>query len=295
MKFLTILTASILMFFNFSSAINVYAFTDASSGPTIESMNVEQKEVTIGDTAKISVKIKEYQEYRYLNLSYTAPLTGNGITLKLSFNDESKLFEGSFPINNNIEPGNYVPHMLSLYGSGITSIYEYEFENGEFIVHGTDGIDLIDSIHVDQKEVTAGDTVKVGLKTSSYEGINYMNSYFESPLTNQRLSVSLYYNPDTNEFEGNIPISSITESGTYKLTMLNTYEVGNNTTAFYSSRYADKFQHADFTVSGTNATNIIESITLDKHEVTIGETINFAVKLPEIVGINYINIYTSVA
>ena len=95
--------------------------------------------------------------------------------------------------------------MLSLYGEDITSINnsEYDqFENGEFVVNGTKGTDLIEDISVDKKEVIAGDTVKVSLKTSSHLGINYMNSYFISPITNQRLSVSLYYNPETNAFEG---------------------------------------------------------------------------------------------
>ena len=101
-----------------------------------------------------------------------------------------------------------------------------------------------------------------------------------SPITNQRLSVSLSYNPETNAFEGDIPITSITEFGTYKLNMVNTYEEGGNTTAFYSSYYADKFENGDFNVSGTNVGNIIESITVNKKEVTVGETINFTVKSP---------------
>jgi len=294
MRFLTVITA-VVLFFNIFQFNHVQAFTEGEK-PTIESMSVEKKEVTVGDTVKISVKIKEYQDFGYLNLYYSSPITGKGITIQLSFNNETMAFEGSFPIQDNIEPGNYKPHMLSLYGEAITSINSSEFdqfENGAFDVNGTEGTDLIENISVDKKEVTAGDTVMVSLKTTSHLGINYMNSYFISPITNQRVSVSMFYNPETNAFEGNIPISSITESGTYKLNMLNTYEEGNNTTAFYSSYYADKFQNADFTVSGTNDIKIIESISLDKNKATVGETINFAVKLPELVGIRYINIYYS--
>jgi len=295
MKFLAILTAIVLVISNFTHINHVSAST-VGTKPTIESMSVNMKEATVGDTVNINVKIKEYEQYRYMNISYSSPITGNGITIQLNLNTETMSFEGSFPISNNIESGNYTPTMLSLYGDHITSINSSEYENfgnGGFEVNGTAGTEFIESINIDKKEVTVGDTVKVSLKTSSHLGIKYMNSYFESPVTNQRLSVSLYYNPDTNQFEGSIPISSITESGTFKLNGLNTYEVGGISTSFSSSRYSDKFQHADFTVSGTNTTNIIESITLDKNEVTIGETINFAVKLPEIVGINYLNIYYS--
>uniref|UniRef100_UPI0003758267 Ig-like domain-containing protein n=1 Tax=Paenisporosarcina sp. TG20 TaxID=1211706 RepID=UPI0003758267 len=295
MKFVTILTAIILLISNFTHTNHVYAST-VGTKPTIESMSVNIKEATVGDTVNINVKIKEYVQYGYLNIYYSSPITGNGITIQLNLNTETMSFEGSFPISNNIESGNYTPNMLSLYGDDITSINSSEYENfgnGAFVVNGTAGTEFIESINVDKKEVTVGDTVNLSLKTSSHLGINYMNSYFRSPITNQTFTVSLYYNPESNTFEGKIPISSISEAGTYKLFMLNTYEEGNNTTAFYSSYYGDKFQYGDFTVSGTNDTNLIESITLDKNEVTIGETINFAIKMPELVGINYINIYYS--
>ena len=103
MRLLTLITA-IVLFFNIFQFNNVQASTEGFK-PTIESMSVEQKEATLGDTVKISVKIKEYQEFRYLNISYLSPLTGKGITIQLSFNNETMAFEGSFPIQDNIEPG----------------------------------------------------------------------------------------------------------------------------------------------------------------------------------------------
>ncbi|WP_227938686.1 hypothetical protein [Alkalihalobacillus deserti] len=294
MRFTAFLTA-IIVIFNFVQLNSVYVLAEVTK-PTIESMSIDKREVTAGDTVKVSIKIKEYQDFRYLNLYYTSPITNKGITISLNFNDETKAFEGSIPISDYIESGNYKPHMLSLYGASITTIYssEYDkFDDGEFLVNGTSGIELIESISVNKKEVTAGDTVKVSLKTSEHLGIRYLNSYFRSPISNQTLSVSLYYNPETDTFEGDIPISSITESGTYKLFMLNTYEDGNNTTAFYHSYYADVFQNGDFSVSGTNAANLIESINVSKKEVTGGETITFTVDSPELVGISYLNIYYS--
>jgi hypothetical protein len=287
-------TALIVIFY-FLQVNPIYAAAEVTK-PTIESMSVDKKEPSVGDTVKINIKIKEYQDFNYLNLYYTSPVTSKGITVKLSFNPETKSYEGSFLISDYVESGEYTPHMLSLYGSELATIYSYEyghFDNGGFHVTNTRGTELIESVSISKKEVVTGDTVKLRLKTSDHQGINYMNSYFRSPITNQTLTVSLNYNPETDLFEGDIPITSITESGTYTLFMLNTYEAGGNTTAFYDSNYGDTFQNGDFTVSGTNIENIIENITVDKKEVTSGNVINLIVKSPKLVGINYMNIYYS--
>ena len=172
MRFIPFLTAIILIF-NFLPFNNVYASTEVSK-PTIESIGVDKQEATAGDTVKVSVKIKEYQDIRYINLYYTSPITSKGITIHLDFNNETKLFEGSIPITNYIEAGDYKPHMLSLYGSSIKTIYSWEydkFDNGEFLVKGTSGTDLIESISVNKKEVSDGDTIKVSLKVSDHQGI----------------------------------------------------------------------------------------------------------------------------
>ena len=291
MKIKSVLIALILMF-NLLPFGNVHAETEGAK-PTIESISVDKKEVTVGDTVKISVKIKEYDQYSSIVLYYSSPITDKGITIDLDFNNETKSFEGSFPISEHIESGNYIPDMMSLYNSGVTTIYnsEYDkFDAGTFHVDVTSSKELIESINISKKEVTVGDVIKVSLKTSTHSGIRYFNSSFRSPITNQTLTVSLRYNPDTNMFEGNIPISSIYESGTYKLFMLNTYEEEGNNTAFYSRNYAEIFQEADFSVNGTDETNIIESITLDKKELTIGETVEFTVKAPKLSGIRYLNL-----
>ena len=278
-KFLAVL----ILILNFSPFNNAYATTEVSK-PTIESINVDKKEATVGDTIKVSVKIKEYQDIRYLNLEYTSPITNRYITVRLNFNNETKSFEGSIPITNYTESGDYKPFRLSLYGSSITSISSWEsdeFDNGGFRINGTSGSELIESISVNKKEVTVGDKVKVSLKVADPQGISYLNASYTYPVTNQTFNVSLSYNPETNAFEGNIPITSIFKYGTYKLFRVTKYEKGDVTASFYNGYYPEKFKNGDFNVNGIHPVNIIESITVDKREATVGDTINIAIKSSE--------------
>jgi hypothetical protein len=219
--------------------------------PTLESITMNKRDVTTGDTVSVSIKINGYENYNYIILYYNSPLTGNAMNLSLDFNSQSMAYEGNIPIHDHIESGSYKPYRISLYGLDITSIEssEYEgFDDGAFTVNGTSGKSPIENIQVDKSEVSIGETVKVSLKVGMPQLINYLYAYYDTP-SNKRLTVSLHYNATTQLFEGEVPITSITESGSYKLNMLSTSEVGDITSGYSGTYYENLFLKGDFNVS----------------------------------------------
>ncbi|WP_165775483.1 Ig-like domain-containing protein [Chryseomicrobium excrementi] len=295
MKIFKVVVAAFLLFTIIP--IQHVSAIDEITKPTVEHLAVDKKQVTTGEVVYINLGVTSNSDYRYAILYYSSPITSKGITIRLTYNEQTQLFEGNFPVEEYVESGIYTPNMISLYNDRITTIYSHEydgFELGSFEVKDTAGIEFIQSINVDKNDVELGDTVNIQVQTSSFEQVRYMNAYFISPVTNQMLTVPLYYNDETANFEGEIPITGIMENGVYTLDMMNTYEYGGNTTAFYSRYYNGLFDNGNFSVSGMDIENLVEDISINKSYVTVGEKMNFTVKLTNAVGINYLNLnYTS--
>lgn len=291
MKFLKVVIATVLLL-TIIPIQHVFAI-DEITKPTVEHLAVDKKQVTTGEVVYINLGVTNYSEYRYAILYYTSPITNKGINIRLTYNAQTELFEGNFPIEEYVESGTYTPNMVSLYNDGITTIYSHEydgFELGSFEVKDTAGIEFIQSINVDKNDVELGDTVNIQVQTSSFERIRYLNASFKSPVSNQTLTARLNYNDETSRFEGEIPITGIMENGIYTLFMVNSYEYEGNATIFYSRNYNGLFDNGNFAVSGTDIGNLVEDISINKNYVTAEEKMNFTVKLNNPVGIYYINL-----
>lgn len=85
-----------MLIFNLTGT-GVYALAEGTK-PTIESMNINNSDGTSGDSEKVIVKIKEFQDYRYLNLTYNAPGANQVITVRLDFNEQSGVYIGELAV-----------------------------------------------------------------------------------------------------------------------------------------------------------------------------------------------------
>jgi putative cell wall-binding protein len=294
LKYFSLILVLVLIF-NLTGT-GFYALAEGTK-PTIESMTINKSDVTLGDSVKVNVKIKEFQDYRYLNLMYNAPGANQVITVQLDFNEQSGAYIGELPVTEYMKSGEYTPFSLAFYGSTVTSVDNDEVnlvEAMKFTVNGTSGQELIKSIEVDNKDTVPGEAVKISLKVSETKGIRYFNASFLSPITKRSLSISMDYNSDTQAYEGVIPISSITESGLYKPFRVTSYGYGGNDISYSGSQYEELLQGGSFTVSGTDPGNLIEKIIVNKQQLTVGETLHFAVDAPSLTGVSYMNVnYTS--
>lgn len=287
LKYFSLIVVLVLIF-NLTGT-GVYALAEGTK-PTIESMTINNSDVTSGDSVIVNVKIKEFQDYRYLNLMYNAPVTNQVITVRLDFDEQSGTYIGELPVTEYMKPGEYTPFSLAFYGSTVTSVGNDEvnlLEAVKFTVNGTSGKELIKSIEVDNKEAIPGEAVRISLKVSETKGIRYFNASFLSPITKRSLSISMDYNSDTQAYEGVIPISSITESGSYQPFRVTSYEYGGNGISYSGSQYEELLQGGSFTVSGTDPGNIIDKMIVNKQQLTVGETIHFAVDAPSLTGVIY--------
>ncbi|MHA7138165.1 Ig-like domain-containing protein [Rossellomorea arthrocnemi] len=289
------LVSVLVLIFNLTGT-GIYVLAEGTK-PTIESMTIDNSDVTSGDSVIVSVKIKEFQDYRYLNLMYNAPGADQVITVQLDFNEQSGAYIGELPVTEYMKSGEYTPFSLAFYGSTVTSVDNDEVnlvEAMKFTVNGTSGKELIKSIEVDHKEAVPGEAVKISLKVSETTGIRYFNASFLSPITKRSLSISMDYNSDREAYEGVIPISSITESGIYKPFRVSSYGYEGNDISYSGSQYEELLQGGSFTVSGTDPGNIIDKIIINKQQLTVGEMIHFAVDSPPLTGVRYMNVnYTS--
>jgi len=77
-------------------------------------------------------------------------------------------------------------------------------------------------------------------------GINYLNIYYSSPITDKSFSVGLYYNSETKFFEGNLLIPNTFELGTFDLYRLSIYDTAGNITGLHDDNY-EELEKGNFT------------------------------------------------
>jgi len=228
-----------------------FTVTGTSGKSPIENIQVNKSEVTIGETVKVSLKVGMPQLINYLNVYYETP-SNKWLSVSLHYNADTQLFEGVFPITAITEFGNYKLKMLSTYEVGdITSgysgtQYENSFLKGDFNVYGTNAEDIIKDINIDRNEVNTGNQVNITVKTTETAGINYMNVYYKSPISDKSFSVGVYYNPAIDAYEGSLTVPNHFEEGLYKLFMLSIYDTAGNTVGLYESEYGQKFENGNF-------------------------------------------------
>jgi hypothetical protein len=70
----------------------------------------------------------------------------------------------------------------------------------------TNAEDIIKDININRNEVTTGNQINFTVKTTETVGINYMNVYYKSPISDKSFSVGVYYNPAIDAYEGSLTV-----------------------------------------------------------------------------------------
>ncbi|WP_226643185.1 hypothetical protein [Mesobacillus subterraneus] len=153
---------------------------------------------------------------------------------------------------------------------------------------------VFESIGVDRTEATPGDTVKVSISASDDVGIKKVFLYYYTPVTNKVMDVEMSFNNSENAYEGYISIPDNFEEGLYKVQRVSIYDTSDNTTVLYGYENP-ALASGHFEVMGTNGADVtnpvFESISVDKVDVTPGDTVKISVKASDDIGIKRVFLY----
>ncbi|USK49608.1 Ig-like domain-containing protein [Bacillus sp. CMF12] len=278
-----------------------FEFGEAAADPVlpeIETIHVDKKEATAGDIVNVKLTTTNDEGVKYIYLYYKTPQTNKSLNVTMRYNQETKSFEGNIPITSQSEPGQYSLYRITMYdttGNPIDIQGSELFENGYFIVNGTNGTDLIEGLTSDKKEAVVGDTVNLSLKSTEGEAeIDEIVLYYKTPETSKSLNVNMTYDGDSGLYKGSIPIQNYLKSGDYSIYRVIIYCASKNTVSFDGAEYEDLLQNGNFLIKETTGSQIFESITVDAKDATVGDTVKISMKVPEEEGIRYILLwYTS--
>jgi uncharacterized protein YgiM (DUF1202 family)/Skp family chaperone for outer membrane proteins len=299
-----------------SNVSNVLAAADVTK-PTFNSIEVDKKEVALRDTVKVSVDAEDLESgIEIINVNYQHPESDRTKNVSLSYNNESKKYEGELQATNELESGKYQVryihikdhsgNVFNLYNDALAPYMDdtTDLSGGDFTVSGTT-TDItkptFQGIEVDKKEVALGDTVKVSINAEDLEsGIEVINVNYQHPESDRTKNVSLSYNNESKKYEGKLLVTNELESGKYQVRYIhikdhsgNVFNLYNDALAPYMDDTTD-LSGGDFTVSGTT-TDItkptFENIGVDKKEVALGDTVKISVNAEDLEsGIEVINV-----
>ena len=206
--------------------------------PTIDvaSLKVDKKEVKPGDTVKISLKASDDMSgIRQLDIRYKKPITGREEDIRMKYNSQKDIYEGSLYIDEQTEDGLWKIQFIFLgdnkdnygyiYNSNLNNYGKdsVDLSGGNFKVSGTNQdvkVPTIDvsSLKVDKKEVKPGDTVKVSVKANDdISGIRQIDIRYKRPITGREEDIRMKYNSQKDIYEGSLYIDEQTEDGLWKI------------------------------------------------------------------------------
>ncbi|QCJ44774.1 hypothetical protein FAY30_24420 [Bacillus sp. S3] len=285
---------------------HVFAEADVTK-PVLESISVDKKEVTAGDTVRISIKATDDVAVSDVSLYYYTPISQRSFPIHLSYNSEKGVFEGNFFIEDNTESGTFKINFMFITDTTGNKAYlaqgqdpDGKLPEGEFTVTGTHGADVtkptLDGITIDKKEATVGDTVKISIKASDDVTVSDVSLYYYTPISQRSFPIHLTFNPENGFYEGNYYIDDNTESGTFKINfMFITDTTGNKAYLAQGQDPDGKLPEGEFTVTGTHGADVtkptLDGITIDKKEATVGDTVKISIKASDDVAVSDVSLY----
>ena len=254
--------------------VNVLAAADTTA-PKFENIKVDKKEVTGGDSVKVSVKASDESGIDTIFVSYQYENTDDGGYLELHYNAESQDFEGLLPINGrsmNLNGHFSVYYILITDKRGNTvkvwntgaRIYPSPYETvvtdlnaGNITVSGNDiQAPEFQSLGVNNKEASADDKIKISLEASDKEsGVDYATVRFlnmDSYVTSE--DIKLVYNSESNKFEGYLVVDKDLAGGRWIVDQLSIFDKNKNPLYLHNKETqiedpdAISFSNADFKI-----------------------------------------------
>ncbi|MFL0268829.1 cell wall-binding repeat-containing protein [Candidatus Clostridium radicumherbarum] len=149
---------------------------------------------------------------------------------------------------------------------------------------------VFQSLTIDKQNATVGDTINFTVNASdNISGIKSIYITYRTPITNK--AEFIYLSLKNGVYVGSKTITNSDEAGTWKIEEIVLFDNANNITQVWNTAggfsgtdtSTDKYQdlsYGNFNINGTSAdvtSPVFQSLTIDKQNATVGDTINFTV------------------
>ena len=297
---------------NEANSNNDFAFSDGTDeilmagiaadnkAPVIESITIDKHDVTVGDTVTVTATITDesgIKNFPYIGFYMTESQVH---TMDLKPQGDN-IYKGSITITEDFVNGAYPAKWCNLediYSNGSTDYsFARKYPDLYFCVTGAkedNEAPIIQSITLDKHDVTVGDTVTVTAEITDESGIKNF-PYIGFYMTESQVHTMDLKPQGNNIYKGSITITKDFVNGTYPAKWCNLEDIHSNGSTDYS--FAQKYPDLYFSVTGAQEDNkapIIQSITIDKHDVTAGDTVTVTATITDESGIKnfpYIGFY----
>lgn len=281
-----------------------------TTAPIIKSVSIDKTTAKVGETVKIVIDAEDkdsglsslkskYDPYgaghyeTQAHVVYKTQGTKMSRRINLYYNEETNKYEGDINIDTQASPWEieYIEiydksgNVTRLFNSNISRELESQDLSGAdiFVEEGENVAPVIPevkSIKVEKDILTVGDRLKISLEVKDDKSEVVSVSYIK-PITGVYTDIYLKYNEETRKYEGYIDIDNSIESGQWRLNRINLRDGNRNNYTIYDFYDNVSLFDGNFTVTGTNADTYkpyINSIKVNKSEVTVGETVKIIVE-----------------
>jgi len=274
--------------------MNVVEATVDVTKPTFQSIEVDKKEVQVGDEIIITLKASDVESgINRVYLSYSAPQTDNEKIIFMSYDVEQDVYVARIRMEENMPSGIWKPRSLLISDNAGNSLYMNRYDNvfdneAEFELIGTSADvkkPVFESMSIDKKEVQVGDEATITLKVSDVgSGINRVYLSYSAPQTDNEKIIFMSYDVEQDVYVARIRMEENMPSGIWKpRSLLISDNAGNS---LYMNRYDNVFDNeAEFELIGTSADvkkPVFESMSIDKKEVQVGDEATITLKASDV-------------
>ncbi len=260
--------------------------TVALSGLQLEkNIQGERETLKSGDSVTYTADVQcENETITYIVMHITCKNKSREQDIIGSYDKENQKISGIYRITDLTYPGEWELNYIRIHtGSGKTLHFNPE-EIGlsaelNFIVDQEydETKPVIESIDIGEngRTVQAGDTVEMKVKVQEAHPHDWASAYFslQEPGMADSVSVSLRYNTETEEYEGNIKITESTYPGEWKLTSLSVKDTYGNYAFLgnFEAEHPNASRHYFVSQDTYDRTGpVIKSIRLDKNGQLVG-------------------------
>ena len=229
-------------------------------GLDVDSINISNKNVTVGEKVKISFRINNISgEVKYVDAYYTKPIV-NILTDKISFkyNIQNGLFESEFEITDTWINGEYLFNRLMISVGDYGETY-YNSENDyinnygpiinlnsfNFNVYGTNGDDtppviVSSSVDISNDRAVIGDTITYKAKVLENTTIKTVNIKLANQTGRYEYSyktLNMVYNPSSQLYEAKLVIDESLLAGYWHVYSVYAKDGFNNYFTLYNTQF----------------------------------------------------------
>lgn len=296
-------------------------------GLDVNSINVSNKNATVGDKVKISFRINNISgEVKYVDAYYNKPIV-NTLTDKISFkyNIQNGLFESELEITDTWINGEYLFNRLMIsVGDYSETYYNIENENinnyGQvinlnslnFTVYGTNGDDTppvvaSSSVDISNNKAVIGDTITYKAKVLENTTIKTVNIKLANQTGRYEYTyktLSMTYNPSSQLYEARLVIDESLLSGFWYVYSIYAKDGFNNDYTLYNTQF---FSSGTFT-SNKGYANLAKStfrnfqeypeaklidneVIVENANVTVGDELKISMTICDDFGIDNVKLY----